>query len=191
MDTEPTSQGSPEVKPPPSQEILDNVLSAVDVLASTAEGTFNGTSWGEIFFLDPLKGWDKYSRLYVTRLTKRGRKVYPNNPEARIEFLSRDEFGKRQIAYHIHMRGQELKLTRHDSLTTVKEEKDKKSNLNRMIHGSREEKTRAMDRILEESKYREKSRSKENETGVSYVDTEEAETLLSDLRKLIEQEYSS
>ncbi|MFH1827023.1 MAG: hypothetical protein ABH812_01145 [bacterium] len=185
MDTE--LQGNPEVKPPPSQETLDSILSAVDKLAST--GSFVGTSWNEIFWLDPLKGWDKYSRLFVSRLTERGRKVYPDNPEAEIEFLSRDELGKRQIAYHIHMQDQELKLTKHDSLTTVKEEKDEKNNLNRLIRGSREEKKRAMDRILEESKYKEKSRGMENETGVSYVDTEEAETLLSDLRKLIEQEH--
>src|SRR4030043_1375757 len=174
MDTEP--QENSEVKPPPSQETVDNILTAVDELAST--GSFGGTSWDQIFWLKPLKGWDKYSRLFVSRLTERGRKVHPHEPEAKIEFLSRDELGKKTIAYNIWL-DKELKLVRHNFLVTIEEDKDKQNRHHKLVYGSKQEKKQAMDQILEEISHKEESRNMENEVGVSYVDAEEAEVLLS------------
>lgn len=188
MDIEPTPPGSPEVKPPPSQETLSDILTAVDKLTEPAKVYSNSDVWKDKgYLLDPLKGWDKYTGLSVSRLTDEGRKKYPSHPEAVIRLFSRDEYGQRQIEYYLKNKEGKLEISRHDSVETDEDEKRHDRRKQRIGSISKQGAVRELKDLLAEVKEREGLHKMEDETGVSYVDAEEAQTLLDDLHKFIEQ----
>lgn len=184
MDPKP-SEDLDRLPPSPSQEQLKNVIKLTDALSM--QGSVSEV-WRTKGYSVADKDSDDVSAVSISRLTDQGQRRYPDYPLAIVRIFKRSIDGRVQATYEVSNDKDKLRINKHERLTTLeqaqRDEEEKLSFKNRLPTMTEGEAIDSLHKIAERLEARDKEKSFERKTGVSYVDNQETQQVIDILTKL-------